>query len=123
MANPEVTTTYYLYITDEFGCMRSDSVVVTVRPVIIIPSGFTPNDDGQNDNWEIDMIDLFPDCEVEVYNRWGEQLFYSKGYPDSERFDGTYKGKLLPIGTYYFIINLHDELYPDPITGPLTIMR
>ncbi len=123
MANPELTTTYYLYITDENGCVRSDSVIVTVRPEIIVPSGFTPNGDGMNDNWEIDMISLFPNCEVEVYNRWGEKLFYSVGYPDDARFDGTYKGKLLPIGTYYFIINLHDELYPDPITGPLTIMR
>lgn len=122
-ANPEETTVYHLLITDENGCTYSDSLKITVLPEIFVPSGFTPNGDGQNDDWEIDMISLFPECEVEVYNRWGEQLFYSKGYPDSERFDGTYKGKDLPVGTYYFIINLHDETFPDPITGPLTIMR
>jgi gliding motility-associated-like protein len=122
-ANPEATTMYYLFITDENGCTYMDSVKVTVLPQIFVPSGFTPNGDGMNDVWEIDMISLFPDCEVEVYNRWGEQLFYSRGYPDNQRFDGTYKGKPLPIGTYYFIINLHDEVFTEPITGPLTIMR
>jgi gliding motility-associated-like protein len=100
-----------------------DSLIITVIPRIVVPTGFTPNGDGMNDDWEIDMIHLYPNCEIEVYNRWGEQLFYSLGYPASERFDGTYKGKDLPIGTYYYIINLHDEIFTEPITGPLTIMR
>ncbi|PKP20962.1 MAG: hypothetical protein CVU05_07830, partial [Bacteroidetes bacterium HGW-Bacteroidetes-21] len=122
-SNPESTTTYYLIATDENGCIEMDSLIITVIPRIVVPTGFTPNGDGMNDDWEIDMIHLYPNCEIEVYNRWGEQLFYSLGYPASERFDGTYKGKDLPIGTYYYIINLHDEIFTEPITGPLTIMR
>ena len=76
---------------------------------------------GKNDVWQIDFIDQFPDCEVEVYNRWGEQLFYSKGY--AIPFNGQYKGKNLPVGTYYYVVKLNHPNYPKPYTSPLTIFR
>ena len=123
IAHPLQTTTYYLLATNANGCTVMDSVTITIIPKIRIPSGFTPNGDGMNDEWVIDLIELFPNCEVYIYNRWGEKLYYSKGYPPSERWNGKFKGKDLPSGTYYYIINLHDEAYPDPITGPITIMR
>ena len=114
---------FYVIGKDINGCEEIDSVKVIVTPSIIVPTGITPNGDGSNDVWMIDFIGFFPNCEVEIYNRWGEKLFYSRGYPDSERWDGTFKGKKLPTGTYYFIINLHDEINTKPITGPITIMR
>ena len=64
---------------------------VPVFPEIVIPNGFSPNGDGKNDTWILDLIYLFPNNEVEVYNRWGEQLFYSKGY--NTPFNGQYQGK------------------------------
>ena len=123
MAKPSETTTYIVFVTDSNHCRVSDTVVVTVIPELFVPNGFTPNGDGKNDVWEIDYINKFPNVEVEVYNRWGERIFYSKGYPDNERWDGTYNGKKLPTGTYYFIINLHDKIITKPITGPITIVR
>ncbi len=122
VAEPEETTTYYVVVTDVHGCSEIDSVKVTVLPQLIIPTGITPNGDGLNDVWTIDHIDMYPNVEVEIYNRWGERLFYSKGYPPSERWDGTYKGKKLPTGTYYFVIKLNDPTVPEPITGTITIM-
>jgi gliding motility-associated-like protein len=86
-----------------------------------IGSGFSPNGDGKNDVWLIDNVYKFPDNVVEIYNRWGELLFYSKGY--TVPFNGQYKGKDLPVGTYYYIINLNSPDYPDAFTGPLTIFR
>jgi gliding motility-associated-like protein len=123
IATPILTTTYYVFATNLNGCVESDSVKVTVIPIIIVPTGITPNGDGSNDVWMIDLINFYPNCEVEIYNRWGEKLFYSRGYPDSERWDGTFNNKPLPTGTYYFVINLHDEFDSKPITGPITIMR
>ncbi|OFX41966.1 MAG: hypothetical protein A2X08_12575, partial [Bacteroidetes bacterium GWA2_32_17] len=122
-ATPYLTTIYIVYATNSYGCVEIDSVTVTVIPKIIIPTGITPNGDGSNDVWIIDLIGYYPNIEVEIFNRWGEKLFYSKGYPDSERWDGNFKGKPLPTGTYYYIINLHDEIDTKPITGPITIMR
>jgi gliding motility-associated-like protein len=123
VATPEETTMYYVIATSEYGCISKDSVEVTVIPELIIPNGITPNGDGINDVWMLDYSYLFPDIEVEVFNRWGEQMFYSKGYPDSERWDGNYKGKPLPTGTYYYIIKLNDGIHNEPFTGPITVVR
>jgi gliding motility-associated-like protein len=124
-ANPTsattVTTIYTVAVTDANGCSNSDSITVNIYPQIIIPNGFSPNGDGKNDTWIIDYILQFPDIEVEVYNRWGEQLFYSKGY--SVPFNGQYNGKDLPVGTYYYVIKLNHPEYPEPYTSPLTIFR
>lgn len=116
-----ITTNFTVTVTDANGCFNSDTITVFVYPEINIPNGFSPNGDGKNDVWQIDLIYQFPDSEVEVYNRWGEQLFYSKGYQIP--FNGQYKGKNLPVGTYYYIINLNNPTYPEPYTGPLTIFR
>lgn len=116
-----VTTIYTVSVIDVNGCFNSDTVTVYVYPEIKIPNGFSPNGDGKNDVWQIDFIDQFPDCEVEVYNRWGEQLFYSRGY--AVPFNGQYKGKNLPVGTYYYVVKLNHPNYPTPYTSPLTIFR
>ena len=96
-------------------------MLVTVVPTIVIPSGFTPNGDGSNDAWVIDFIDLFPDCEVQVFNRWGDQLFQSVGY--QQPWSGKYRDGFVPVGTYYYVIELNDERFPEPYTGPLTVIR
>ena len=96
-------------------------MLVTVVPTVVIPTGFTPNSDGRNDAWVIDFIDLFPNCEVEVYNRWGDQLFRSVGY--KQPWDGKYRDGYVPVGTYYYVIDLKDERFPEAYTGPLTVIR
>jgi gliding motility-associated-like protein len=116
-----ITTIFTVTVTDANGCFNSDTVTVFVYPEIKIPNGFSPNGDGKNDAWIIDNIQQFPDNEVEVYNRWGEQLFYSRGY--AVPFDGRYKGKPLPVGTYYYVIKLNDTNNTPAYTGPLTIFR
>jgi large repetitive protein len=120
-ASNTVNTTYTVLVTDANGCTASDTMHVHIFPDIIIPNGFSPNADGKNDAWQIDNIEQFPDCVVEVYNRWGELLFNSKGY--TTRWDGRFNGKNLPVGTYYYVINLNHENFPKPYTGPITIFR
>ena len=120
-ATPLVTTSYTVTVTSPDGCVSSDVVIVSVAGEIKFPNGISPNGDGANDTWIIDGINLFPDCVVEIYNRWGELLFQSKGY--TQPWDGRYKGKELPVGTYYYIINLNHPLFPDAYTGPITILR
>lgn len=121
LAQPTNSTWFYLTVTDPNGCQAVDSVLITVLPELVVPTGFTPNGDGWNDQWIIDFIDLFPNAEVEVYNRWGELLFQSVGY--RVPWDGRYRGGLVPVGTYYYVIKLNDPEYPDPLTGPLTVIR
>ncbi|MCW3078553.1 MAG: hypothetical protein JWO32_3162 [Bacteroidetes bacterium] len=120
-ASNTINTTYTVTVTDANGCTASDTMQVFLYPEIKIPNGFSPNGDSKNDKWIIDNIAQFTENVVEVYNRWGELLFYSKGY--NVPFDGRYQGKDLPVGTYYYIINLNHPAYPKPYTGPLTIFR
>jgi gliding motility-associated-like protein len=120
-ANPKQTTVYYVVVQDNFGCKGIDSVKVIVYLGIIVPSGFTPNGDGSNDKWIIDFIYKYPKAIVQVYNRWGQKLYESApGYP--EPWDGKYNGQDLPVGTYYYVIDLKDDTI-KPYTGPITIMR
>jgi gliding motility-associated-like protein len=122
VATPDSTIIYYLTVTSSGGCVATDSVIVTVLPIIEIPNGISPNGDGSNDTWIIDFIEEYPDNVVEIYNRWGELLYHADGYDNNKGWDGTYNGKELPIGTYYYIIDLHDDEI-KPFTGPITILR
>jgi gliding motility-associated-like protein len=122
-ASPTVSTTYTLVVTDGNGCTSSDSVKVILVPVIIPNDGISPNGDGKNDTWVIPGIDLYPECVVDVYNRWGQLIFSQTGYKNSSGWDGKFKGKDLSVGTYYYTINLNSASSPTPITGPITIMR
>jgi gliding motility-associated-like protein len=115
------TTEYVVTVVDANGCTSSDTTLITVIPEIDIPSGFSPNGDGTNDNWAIGYINFYKNATVEVYNRWGDQLFESVGY--GEPWDGTYEGNVLPIGTYYYVININEPQFPEPLTGPVTILR
>ncbi len=123
-ANPvtkPTSTTVYTVIVTLGSCKATDSVLVKILPQFAPPGGFTPNSDGVNDTWIVDFLDSYPNNNVEIYNRWGELVFRSPGY--TEKWDGNFKGKPLPVGTYYYIIILNDPAFPDAYTGPVTIMR
>ncbi len=76
---------------------------------LYIPSVFTPNGDGINDDWEIRNIDKFPNCHVMVFSNTNIMLFECKnGY--SERWGGlNMRGKNVPDGKYNYEIDLHGD--------------
>ncbi len=120
-AAPQQTTAYVVTVMDDFGCSKSDTITVKVVERLKIYNAFSPNNDGRNDYWDIDNAEVFPDIIVEVYTRWGEKVFSSKGYSNDKRWDGTIKGKDAPIGTYYYVVI--PTKGSSPLTGPLTIVR
>ncbi len=103
MASPADDVTYTLRVTSANGCTAADDVFVKVLKAPSIPNVFSPNGDGVNDRWEIKHLESYPGVTVEIYNRYGQAVFVSKGY--GKAWDGTYKGAALPAGTYYYIIN------------------
>jgi gliding motility-associated-like protein len=112
---------YWVRVFDASGCFSADTVVVTeiycspIRP----PTAFTPNGDGINDIWNIEGLQYFLGCTVMVYNRSGQLVFQSVGY--SRPWDGKYGGRNLPVGTYYYVINLKNS--SPSIAGSVTIIR
>ncbi|MES2375311.1 MAG: MBG domain-containing protein [Bacteroidota bacterium] len=95
------------------------TIIPVIQP-IVVPNAFTPNNDGINDTWEINFLaSSYPDCTVEVFNRYSQRVYFSNGY--AVAWNGKYNGANLPFGTYYYIINPHSNI--KPFTGSLTIVR
>ena len=115
----EDSINYTLTVTSPFGCISRAVFKVIVHKLLHVPNTFTPNGDGTNDYWIIRGLDLYPKVQVFVFNRWGEQLFYSQGY--GHPWNGFYNGKPLPMGTYYYLIKLNGQ-NQKPLTGPLTLL-
>ena len=107
IASPTLTVTenltYTVIAKSPDGCEIKDEVKIITDINLVISNAFTPNGDRLNDFWIIKGIEDLPECEVSVYNSWGELIFYSKGYTTS--WDGKYKGKEVPGGMYLYSIN------------------
>ena len=117
----QTTTDFYLaYKQNDCESPRT-KVTEVVLANVNIPNAFTPNNDGINDNWGIKGLDAFPGSLIEIFNRSGKEVFHSINY--STPFDGRYNGKQLPVGVYYFIIDLHQPVCFGKISGSLTIIR
>jgi gliding motility-associated-like protein len=121
--NPVLTgvsdQTYTLTATGAFGCTASDIMTIRILKPVSVPNVFTPNGDGIHDQWLIPNLLDYPGCTVEVFNRYGQQVYFSSGYPAP--WNGTYNGKDVPAGTYYYVIKLENGF--KPLSGSLTILR
>jgi gliding motility-associated-like protein len=119
VTDPKTDITYKLTVTGIGGCKKSDDVFIKVLRFPKIPNTFTPNGDFNNDTWIIGYLNTYPDNRVQVFNRQGQVMFESHGY--NVPWDGTYKGKPLPVDTYYYIIEPGNGR--EPIKGFVTIMK
>ncbi len=121
IASPSITTEYVLKVkSSTSSCTNSDNIVVKVKAKIIVPTGFTPNQDNVNDVWELEGIEEYPNAEVKIYNRWGNEIFSTLSYR-SNPFNGRIDNISLPAATYYYVIKADADI--RPITGYLTIVR
>ncbi len=107
--------TYRLTVNTLSGCSDYDDVNVIFLQKPVIPSAFSPNGDGINDAWRIQALNSYPNCTVDVYDRYGRQVYRSSGY--SIAWDGNN----LAVGVYYYVIDLKNN--QKPITGNVTIIR
>jgi gliding motility-associated-like protein len=127
IANPFETTTYGVEIRDENGCINQAFITVFVlvlecgEPYIFIPTGFTPDDDGLNDELEVYGNNI-NEMHLVIYDRWGELVFES--YAQSETWDGIYKGKELPPGVFGFYLEVQcDDGETFIKKGNITLIR
>lgn len=102
-----------------YGIFTLAKVTVEEEPdnSLEVYNGISPNGDGRNDFFYLKGIEHYPDNTVEVYNRWGVMVYEARGYNNTNvRFDGysqgratVNKGKLLPTGTYFYILKYTTE--------------
>ena len=93
------------------NCTNKDSITITVsESAIVAPNVFTPNGDGQNDEFRVGYKSIVKfDCWV--YNRWGRLVYH---WNDPQKgWDGTINGKKATPGPYFYVIKAFGSDY-DP---------
>jgi gliding motility-associated-like protein len=112
-----------IYTVDHTLCPTEvDSIRIAVTPCSdfepIFPTLITPNGDGKNDLFVVHNLEkIYPSCQMTIFNRWGSVVFESTGY--AMPWDGTFKGEKLPMGAYFFKLELNDgnnTIYNGPIS-------
>ena len=96
----------------------NDSGSSSTSPICLsIYNEFSPNDDGVNDFFVIDCINQYTNNTLEIFNRWGNRVYKKKGYNNT--WDGVSTGRAtvnagekLPVGTYYYVLDLGDGSKP-----------
>ena len=79
----------------------SNAVIVEKPYALYSPNAFSPDGDGINDFFKISGQGMI-DFQIEIFNRWGQMVY--KSIDLSNGWDGTFKGKNLPTGTYVYKI-------------------
>jgi gliding motility-associated-like protein len=124
VAKPGSSTTYTLTVKNSDNCTSIDNATVTVIPYCVkVMDAFTPNGDGMNEMW---MVTTGAACTkqvaVTVFNRYGNIVYKNDNYQND--WDGTYNGKPLPEGTYYYLAS-YTTITGNPlkVKGDVTILR
>ncbi|WP_027420602.1 T9SS type B sorting domain-containing protein [Crocinitomix catalasitica] len=107
---------YMVEITNEDNCVVYDTLHLGFSPqnecTIYVVNAFSPNGDGTNDTWYIEnLINYLPNT-VMIFNRWGDKILEFDNYDNINTiWDGTdKKGTLLPPNTYYYVVEVNNEL-------------
>lgn len=125
---PTESSSYYVIGTDTNGCVDDDSILVILSDKvdstkIAIPSAFSPNGDGINDILRILATYNITIDEWVIFNRWGELVFSGTGYESF--WDGTFRGREQPQGTYVYYIKGRSKTSQNTIMyhGNVTLLR
>lgn len=114
---------YTVFVKDKYNC---EPPIQTKVSLINYPNLFTPNNDGENDTWNIvgSTIEFFKTVEVHIFNRYGKHIYTINQSNREYGWDGSSNGKILPSNDYWFSATLID--YDDNIikkTGHFSLLR
>jgi gliding motility-associated-like protein len=109
---------YTLKATSVDGCEASKNTYVKLYKDLIIVNVFSPNGDGINDTWDLSVLSEFSNITVQVFDRSGNIVFQSRGY--SKPWNGTRNGQALPVGAYYYVIDVPNY---KKLGGSITILK
>ncbi|MCB0704858.1 MAG: choice-of-anchor L domain-containing protein [Saprospiraceae bacterium] len=122
-------TTVFVAVTNENGCIAEDLLRIFVEKerLVTVPSGFSPNGDGENDLLLVHgktgtMVD-----RIQVFDRWGELLYQNGGFPVNQTqigWDGTYRGQEMGSGVYIWYLDItHEDGSKESLKGGTTLVR
>ncbi|MEL6867788.1 MAG: gliding motility-associated C-terminal domain-containing protein, partial [Bacteroidota bacterium] len=126
VATPDSTINYEIRVEDMFGCVDSAAITLEMLEIcdetaLIVPTGFTPNGDGQND-----VLRVLGDSEVlvfRIFNRWGEVVFETTD--PAAGWNGTYNGELLNRDVFVYYVEGRCQFDGSVMirTGDVTLIR
>lgn len=111
---------YSVVVYDTNGCGSDTVILLNVLPRVpmVFRNTVTPNNDGINDLWKVLNIEMYQPASLTIFDRDGIEIYSSLDYKND--WDGTYKGDLLPQGTYYYIMETKDHKI---LKGAINILR
>ena len=95
----------------------SNTIKVPIERAIYVPNAFSPDGDNTNDVFQV-MGRNLGHITIEIYNRWGQMVFEAPHL--NEPWDGTFRGKPCPIGTYVYQLKVDDLITQ---AGTVTLVR
>ena len=131
IASPQNSTTYFLTVINDQGCVGEGSVMVVVRKErdVYVPNSFSPNDDGIND-----ILSIFSKEGIvsnihtfKIFSRWGESVYEFHDFMPNDPnlgWDGKHKGELLDPGVFGYFLEVE---FVDGVTklfkGDVTLIK
>ena len=107
-------------VEDIEGCTRTMTIEKEYYD-IEIPNFFTPNGDGENDKWKPKHLDNNVNARIYIFDRYGRRI---ATLLPNEGWDGTYDGRPMPSGDYWYILEINDQLYDKrEFYGNFTLYR
>jgi gliding motility-associated-like protein len=97
---------YSVIITDTLGCRTSASISLSQPNDLAMPTGFSPNGDGQNDIFLVRGLEAYPTNKIIVVNRWGNTVFKAEPYKNNWNGLST-SGEEIPDGTYFVVLTIN----------------
>ena len=116
---------YTVTVQDANNLTYSANFIITASTAacsVKFYNGITPNGDGHDDTWIIENIGAYPSNSVQIYNRWGTEVWSAESYDNANVvWKGTdWKGQPLPDGTYYYIVTIQGA---TPLKGWVQLTR
>jgi gliding motility-associated-like protein len=110
-------------VYNSFNCTDTLIKYIDLKVGIIVPNGFSPNGDGNNDGFSLIYKGIEKLYDFRVYNRWGEVVF-DAGDDLKATWDGTFRGKDQPVGTYVYYVKARTLEQEDVVlSGNITLLR
>ncbi len=106
-------------VVDAAGCVAEIEIPFDFTGMLEIPNYFTPDGDNMNEEWFPRNRDLFPNIEVKIYDRYGRVVAI---LDQVKNWDGTYEGRELPSGDYWYVVNANDK-EKQQYVGHFTLYR
>ena len=117
--NINVDSNINIMVRDQNGCEATLVMPFNFEGMPEMPNFFTPDGDNLNDYWYPENREYFPFIDVIIYDRYGRVV---ARLDQVKKWDGTYEGKPLPTGDYWYVVNANDN-EKQKFVGHFTLYR